>query len=243
MKKQICIFDIDGTLTESGKQITNEMTLVLQKLKLNNIELVAVGGGTYEKIIWQLKDPLLFDKIFSECGSVYYEKNILIEEKNIIDFCNRNVLNEIIRSALINISSLPIIFSGNQIDFRKGLIYISPVGMQASEYERLIFINLDKEEKIRDSLIEKFKQIDVYNEFQIVQGGQVGIAVYLNNWDKSQIMKYFDVKKQKIYFFGDKVDPNGNDYTLYMYPGISAFGVSSYHGTINLLTNEFDNLI
>ena len=31
MKKQICIFDIDGTLTESGKQLTDEMTAVLKK--------------------------------------------------------------------------------------------------------------------------------------------------------------------------------------------------------------------
>jgi phosphomannomutase len=239
-KRIICIFDIDGTLTHSGVQITDEMFNVLNKLKSKNIELVAVGGGKYEIIKWQLRDSNLFDKIFAECGSIYYENNKLIEEKNIMDHCNRHILNEIIRSALFNISKLNILFSGNQIDVRKGLVYISPVGMQAIEYERNIFIELEKKEHIRKFLIEEFKKIDINDEFEIVLGGSVGIAVYPKGWNKAQIMKYFDINNNEIYFFGDRVDIDGNDYPLYSYPGIKGFGVKSYHKTITKLIKLFD---
>lgn len=240
-KKRICIFDVDGTLTESTKQITKGVLDLIKKLKEKDIEIVVVAGGSYSKVIWQLCDKNIFDKIFTECGAIYYEKGCEIYHKNFIDFCDRNILNEIIRQALIEIAKMPILFSGHQIDFRSGLVYISPVGQQAGDLERNIFIKLDKQLNIRKKLIESLKEKDYKNEFDIVLGGNVGISVYPKGWDKGQIMKYFDLKKQEIYFFGDKIEPNGNDYGIYSYPGIRGFGVKSYEDTVNYLKQLFLN--
>ena len=62
MNKDIILFDVDGTLVESGNKIDNdEYYEILNKLK-SKYEIGIVGGGTLEKIIDQLKyDKIIFD--------------------------------------------------------------------------------------------------------------------------------------------------------------------------------------
>lgn len=43
--KQIWIFDIDGTLAESGKQIDNQMVELLHKLKQQTQGQIGLCGG------------------------------------------------------------------------------------------------------------------------------------------------------------------------------------------------------
>lgn len=234
-KNKICIFDVDGTLADSTKQITNKMLKTIKSVKNRGIEIVVVAGGSYDKVMWQLQDNNIFNKIYTECGALYYEDGTKIRHKNFVDHCNKNILNNIIKRALFEISKMPIIYSGHQIDFRSGLVYISPVGQQAGDYERSHFIELDKQTKLRELLIKSLKEEDQYNEFEIVFGGNVGVSVYPKGWDKSQIMEYFDLRCQEIYFFGDRVDPSGNDYSLYSYSGVNGFGVKSYEDTIGIL--------
>ena len=76
MNKEIFIFDIDGTLAESGKIIDQDILLHLTKLKeRKSCKLAICGGGKYEKIINQINNSTIFDYIFSECGCVYYKYN------------------------------------------------------------------------------------------------------------------------------------------------------------------------
>ena len=44
-------------------------------------------------------------------------------------------------------------------------------------------------------------------------GGETGIDIYNKGADKSQILDDFN-NDDKIYFFGDKVSPGGNDWPL-----------------------------
>ena len=44
-------------------------------------------------------------------------------------------------------------------------------------------------------------------------GGETGIDISPIGWDKSQILVDFD-PKDEIYFFGDRMDKDGNDYPL-----------------------------
>ena len=68
------LFDLDGTLVESSKKINIEMHKYLEQLKDKNYMLGIVGGGTFDKIIYQLdKSKYLFDYIFSECGSIIHK--------------------------------------------------------------------------------------------------------------------------------------------------------------------------
>ena len=44
-------------------------------------------------------------------------------------------------------------------------------------------------------------------------GGETGIDIYPKGYDKSQIIKDFS-DSDNLYFFGDRMDVDGNDFTL-----------------------------
>lgn len=246
MYTAIILFDVDGTLTPSGEQIRTEMIDVIIKLSLiPGIKLGIVGGGNFEKIKWQLGQIIeKFTYVFSECGAVTYVDGNVVINKNMLEFSDRNTLNLIIKKALYEISNMPIIYHGHQIEFRKGLVYISPPGMQASNFERNIFIDMDNKFGLRKKLIKVLSSLDQSGQFEIALGGAVGIAICPKGWNKSQVMDYFMTNScsDQIYYFGDKTGPDGNDYPLYSHPAVKGISVIDYMDTIEKLTKIF-NLI
>ena len=62
---------------------------------------------------------------------------------------------------------------------------------------------------------------------------------------KSKLWKYEDItiidkkKYSDIYFFGDKCIPEGNDYPLYIYPGINGISVKNPEETLYILKKNF----
>lgn len=160
---KIYLFDVDGTICESGKKITCDMASKINNLTDNNIEVGIVGGGTFEKIIYQL-DNLVYPKyIFSECGSVYHILNsdtkiyTLIHKNNIRLENEYKKINILIKACLKFLSEVDYNLSGNFIDLRNGLIYVSLIGMVATDKERAEFTRLDNICHYRDNLIELLK--------------------------------------------------------------------------------------
>lgn len=221
------IFDVDGTLTESGKEISDNVLQKLTELKQNHNILIIVGGGNYEKILWQIKNKYdLFDKIFANSGAELYVNNKLIYRKNFLNFCDRESLNNLLRMCLYEIANLDIMYHGGQFDFRSGLVYVSPPGIQASDYERNIFIQLDKQNNIRKKLIAKLKKYDLHDSFEILLGGSVGISIAPTGWNKGQILEHIGLDGT-THFFGDKTEPDGNDYPLYSNPKLIGHSVTN----------------
>ena len=79
---KLFLFDVDGTLVESGQKITEEMKIILNKIKSSGFEIGIVGGGKYDKIKEQI-DDIKFDYLFTENGCVYHKNDVLIHKKNI----------------------------------------------------------------------------------------------------------------------------------------------------------------
>ncbi|AEX61858.1 phosphomannomutase [Megavirus courdo11] len=239
----IILFDIDGTLTPSGQKINIDMINILDFLhKSSKYTLGLVGGGTYEKISYQMGEIInIFKYIFSECGAVIHIDNIKVYEKKMVDNCNRLLLNKIIKQALHSISEMPIIYSGGQIDFRKGLIYVSPPGMQADMYERNYFLEADQKYNLRQKLLSDLKTIDKNDDFEISFGGSVGIAIHPYGWNKSQVVPYLceQTDDLDIYYFGDRTEPDGNDYPIYSHELIKGISVIDYTDTIKKLKSIF----
>jgi len=77
MNKDIILFDVDGTLVESGDEIKDSKYFeILNQLK-NKYEIGIVGGGTLEKILKQINyDKVVFDHYFTECGCVYDDSKL-----------------------------------------------------------------------------------------------------------------------------------------------------------------------
>jgi len=109
MEKQLFLFDVDGTITESGEKMKHEYISYLNNLKKHNIEIGVVGGGKIDNILSQT-EGVFFDHYFSECGCVYnryleneliniYSKNIrrheLYSKINILIKCTLNFLSKV----------------------------------------------------------------------------------------------------------------------------------------------------
>lgn len=243
---KLLLFDVDGTLCDSGKKITCEMASKLNDIIKNNIQIGIVGGGTYDKIMIQLNNSLYPHYIFSECGSVYHKFDsenktyILINKNNIRNEAEYKKINILVKICLDFISKVDYIISGNFIDLRNGLIYVSLVGMVGTDEERENFIELDKIHLYREKLIDllkiKAKELELDEYLDICLGGSVGIAIYPKKWNKTQVLKWIDdVENTEIHFFGDKYLPNGNDYELLSHELVIPHKVDSPCDTLNEL--------
>ena len=239
--KNLLLFDVDGTICISGQKISENMTHTIYNLQ-SKYDIGIVGGGTFEKIIYQLDNKLKPKYIFSECGSVFYllENNSynLIYKNNIREEKEYLMINKLIKLSLEFISKQDYLISGNFIDLRNGLIYVSLVGMSANQEERENFINLDKINNYRDSLLKKLimesKKLNIDETIDIVLGGSVGIGIYPKKWNKTQVLNHID-NYNKIYFFGDKYEKGGNDYELISHDKVIGIKVDNIDNTINEL--------
>ena len=245
MKTRYILFDVDGTLTPSGGEILPEMVTCLQQLKTTtNCVLGLVGGGTYVKIQSQMGDALdLFDLVFAECGSVLYEKGNLVYSRNMMEVVNKEKLDRIIELAKDKIFAMPIVRTPdtprNQIDVRQGLVYVSLPGMLASPIQRNHVKQVDAKLNLRRNLIKQLKQLDEEDELDIVIGGEVGIAIFPRGFDKSQVLKHFDMGTSEIYFFGDRTQSGENDYPLFSHPRVVGFSVKDWEDTCEKIRQNF----
>jgi phosphomannomutase len=239
----LLLFDVDGTLTPSGQKITLPMKIALIDVRSRGYILGIVGGGTLEKILWQIDNAIdCFDYVFAESGAIVCQRIggelRKISEKSMVDHCDRRVLNELIRCGLREISEMPIQFGGNHIDFRHGLVYISPPGMQASETDRSIFIEQNKIYHLREHMLSALKSIDVENKFEISYGGSVGIAISPRGWNKSQVLEHFGLD-MTIHYYGDRTQLDGNDYPIYSHPRVTGHAVNEWSDTLESLLRNF----
>ena len=266
--KKLFLFDVDGTIAESGQKINKDISELLNNyFKNSRTEIGIVGGGKLDKILWQTNE-VKFDHYFSECGCVYNKlvtdnnklvtdnnklatdnNNLqlslnnslnLIYEKNIREHGLYNDINILIKLALKFLSEVEYTLTGNFIDLRTGIIYISLIGLNATENERDYFKQLDKQfnyrKRLLDILQNKSLELNIYNKIHIVYGGSVGIAIYPSEYDKKQIMNHIDHNDySEIHYFGDKYLNDGNDYLLLHHEYVIGHKVNSVSDTYEIL--------
>jgi hypothetical protein len=80
------------------------------------------------------------------------------------------------------LSQVDYTLTGNFVDLRSGIIYISLIGMTATHEERAVFIELDRQHNYRKELIATLKataqEIGILDDVVISEGGMVGIGLY-----------------------------------------------------------------
>lgn len=241
----LLLFDVDGTITESGQKISQSMVNIINSIDKNKYQLGIVGGGTLDKILIQLDNKINFIHYFTQCGSVYHQYNHIdnsfenIYTKNIKNSFRYTQINKLIKIALGFLSNVDYNLCGHHIDIRDGLVYISLIGLNASLGEREDFINIDKLYNYRQNLLNLLLQKSselCFDNIDIVLGGTVGIAIYPSEFDKSQIMNHIDISKYtNIYYFADQYKENGNDFKLINNEYIIGRPVDSVQQTIENL--------
>ncbi len=244
-QNMILLFDVDGTICDSGKKIKEDMKkMILLVKEKHQCHLGVIGGGKFEKIIDQL-DGLgeEFEYIFSECGSVVYYRGKLIKKNQIMQHKQYRNIQTLIRYSLKFISETNYDVSGHFVDVRNGLVYISLVGMQATEEQREQFKKADRRMEFRKRLWlqlndKKEKLMGIMgsknSNLSIVYGGEVGITIYPSEWDKVQSLQNLQ-KYENIYYFGDRYEENGNDYQMIHHPRVNGIPIDSLEMTKNKL--------
>jgi phosphomannomutase len=230
------LFDIDGTLARSGQRLETEMVERLQQLVTSGYELVAVGGGVYTKIGWQLGEALSsFSFVFSECGCVLHDRHaVLLSMRSLKTHPLYPTIDRLVKKALYFLSTVDYELTGHLVDRRSGLVYISLIGMTADEEERRHFIELDRECNYITRLLHELTS-DCPSGIDIVKGGSVGIAIYPTEWDKEQVLDFFPDTSDEIHYFGDRYQLGGNDYRILHHPRVVGHPTDSPTETLQLL--------
>ncbi|KRZ14423.1 putative phosphomannomutase [Trichinella pseudospiralis] len=173
--KRICLFDVDGTLTRPRQKIDKDFLEYLRSLS-KKIPLAVVGGSDIDKVLEQLdlnlKDACdLFEYVFAENGLFVAKKNQQFPTATIQEVIGEEKLQEFINYCLRYLSEVKLpVKRGNFIEFRKGMLNVSPIGRSCNQNERNEFVEYDEKHKIREKFIEELrKRFPGGNDYEIFE--------------------------------------------------------------------------
>lgn len=134
----IALFDVDGTLTIPRGEITPEMMSFMRKLS-EHITVGIVGGSDLPKQEEQLGEGIVhtFPFNFSQNGLVAYKYGKLLAEQTISKYLGEDNVKRLVNWVMKYLADLDLpVKRGTFIEFRSGMLNISPIGRNCSREER-----------------------------------------------------------------------------------------------------------
>ena len=231
----IYIFDIDGTLTPSrNKMDENFHDFFMNFVKIHRVWLIS--GSDHTKTIEQIGVDIWKDveRAYQCSGNQLFKKGSLIRSSDwelpiATKWCLEKFLKE---------SKYPHRY-GNHIEERPGMVNFSIVGRDCTQEQREEYFKWDNEHKERIEFSKELKER--YLGLDAVVGGEISIDIYPTGKDKGQIVD--ELTDDKFIFFGDKLHPGGNDYSMKLatihkkLKGNEFFHVKGWKDTRNILTS------
>lgn len=186
IKNTIVLFDVDNTLSPArlvSKPATGledatahtysiltllhqpaspEMLALLSQLR-HKVAIGYVGGSDFAKQQEQLGTASisvtsLFDFCFPENGLTAYRMGLPLATQSFINWIGEEPYKQLVRFILHYIADLDIPKKrGTFIEFRNGMINVSPIGRNASVEERNEYQKYDLERGIRATFVEAIK--------------------------------------------------------------------------------------
>ncbi|GAB2290992.1 hypothetical protein Dimus_025246 [Dionaea muscipula] len=212
----IALFDVDGTLTAPRKVATPEILEFMQKLR-KVVAVGVVGGSDLVKISEQLGSTVVddYDYVFSENGLVAHKDGKLVGTQSLKSFLGDEKLKEFINFTLHYIADLDIpIKRGTFVEFRSGMLNVSPIGRNCSQEERVEFEKYDKVHNIRGKMVAVLREKFAHLNLTFSIGGQISFDVFPQGWDKTYCLRFLE-GYHEIHFFGDKTYQGGNDHEIF----------------------------
>ena len=218
MKKYI--FDVDGTLTPSRSRITEEfLPFFNQFIEKNDVYLVT--GSDRAKTLEQVT-PEIYNKckrVYNCSGSDVYEgdKNVYRDDWELPKEVESFLYDELDYSQFM-------IRNGNHIERRPGGVNFTILGRAEDPFiGRDRYVEWDRQTNERHDIAERIR--NQIPDLTVAVGGQTGLDIGPKGADKSQILRDFS-EDDELYFFGDRTEKGGNDYTLA--EGVKSRGGKSY---------------
>ena len=241
-KRIIALFDVDQTLTPARKSIEKAMLETLDKCKEKGVAIGIVSGSDLVKIKEQVGEPLVTsaDYTFSENGLYALKEGQFFSQKSFKDYLGEDKLKRLINFCLHHIADLDIpIKRGTFIEYRTGMMNVSPIGRNCSREERDEFEIFDKTAGVRKAFVEKLRLEFVDEELTFSIGGQISFDVFPKGWDKSYCLQFVEKDFDEIHFFGDKCQLGGNDHEIFADTRTIGHEVANPTETIKILEDLF----
>jgi phosphomannomutase len=119
------------------------------------------------------------------------------------------------------------------------MVNISPIGRNCSKEERDEFEEYDATANVRKTMIEALRAEFTDLDLQYSIGGQISFDCFPKGWDKSFCLQYCENDYDEIHFWGDNVQPGGNDHEIFVDPRTIGHGVVTPADTIRDLNELF----
>ncbi|KAL3815773.1 hypothetical protein ACHAXA_001667 [Cyclostephanos tholiformis] len=214
----IALFDVDGTLTIPRGKITSDMMEFMKTLS-KKITVGIVGGSDLPKQEEQLGDGIVnvFPYNFSQNGLVAYKNGALQEVQTISKFLGEDNVKRIVNWTLRYLADIDIpIKRGTFIEFRSGMMNISPIGRNCSREERNDYEKIDLERGIRTNMVAAMKKEFADLDLTYSIGGQISFDLFPTGWDKTYCLRFLKEEDfDEVHFFGDKTFEGGNDFEIF----------------------------
>jgi HAD superfamily hydrolase (TIGR01484 family) len=231
MRRLMIAFDLDGTLAVTKSAISEVMAERLGDL-LALYDVCVISGGKFDQFKVQLIDQLKVNAaqmsrlhIMPTSGTSYFRFDAdtsawLLQYSEDIGAEQRRTIVEVLTSGAKELGYWEDDPDGEIIEDRGSQITFSALGQQASPEKKYAW-DPDgiKKSALRDYAAQRLPDLEVH------VGGTTSVDVTAAGIDKSygmrRLMELQGIESQDILFFGDKLDPGGNDYP------VKAMGIDS----------------
>ncbi|TPX37011.1 phosphomannomutase [Synchytrium microbalum] len=248
----LVLFDVDGTLTPARLGVSPAMKQMLADLR-KRVVIGFVGGSDLVKQQEQLGEDgneaelnavnsiHMFDFCFSENGLTAYRKGEKKAAESFIGWLGEDKYKALANFILHYIADLDIpVKRGTFVEFRNGMINVSPIGRNCTTQERNDYEAYDKAHMIRPKMVAALKEKFPDYGLTYSIGGQISFDVFPTGWDKTYCLRHVAGEGFKtIHFFGDKTFEGGNDYEIYHHPDVTGHSVKNPEETMAILKKDF----
>ena len=227
------IFDIDGTLTPSRGLINTPFKRYMKAFMENNYVYFVTGSDkpkTVQQITTELYDVAV--KVYQCSGNDVWQQDTNISTNN---FKLPDEAEKFLAERLNDSPFKP--KTGMHFDFRPGLLNFSVLGRNASLQERAMYKLWNSEDDERDYIARDFNEL--FPGYIATVAGEIGIDISPEGMDKAQIIHDFSAHDE-LHFFGDSMEPGGNDYSLSLeiaQQGGNVYHVKDWKNTWDILQN------
>lgn len=201
----LLIFDVDGTLTPSR----SSMDEGFKRWMLDEMEhpFVLVTGSDPDKTREQIGDELYNTaRVYNCAGNHVFDRGVEVRRSgwripsDLEDFLNRKLEESPWEQK-----------TGKHIEHRIGLCNFSVVGRNASKAQRAAYYAYDLSKDERRHIANEIKVL--WPNIEASVAGETGMDIYAIGKGKDQILEDL-VGSEPLHFFGDRMDPEGNDHRL-----------------------------
>ena len=248
--KKLLAFDLDDTLAITKSPISDQMVTVLSQI-LEKYEVCVISGGRFEQFKLQITDrltvsPRLLTRLhlMPTCGTQYYRfdessNDWQLQYAEDLTPEQKQLIKQVLEASVKQLGLWELKPAGEILEDRGSQITFSALGQQATPEDKYAWDpNGSKKIAIRDLAAQSLPDLEVR------AGGTTSIDVTRRGIDKAygmkKLMEALAINREDILFFGDKLQPGGNDYPVKAM-GIDTIEVTRWEDTAEKLQGILDN--